>query len=195
MDVLICLRVKVFIFRHVVFDETSFPSRDNVSHCAPLCKSSSPVIINPPFMQPSKCHPSHAPEPPPTSLPPPSPQPPLPHSIHDPTSPTQDHPPETSVSNPTSAPIPASAPIATVLLSGEASSQPTPQMVTRSQDGTRRQKIYKDYQMNYSTKHLLTAFSATAIQVEPTCFSQANKSPEWPQPIGEEFDALQYNAT
>lgn len=68
-------------------------------------------------------------------------------------------------------------------------------MVTRSQDGTRRQKIYKDYQMNYSTKHLLTAFSATAIQVEPTCFSQANKSPEWRRAMGEEFDALQYNAT
>lgn len=72
-----------------------------------------------PFTQPSKCHPSHAPELPPTSLPPPSPEPPLPHSIHDPTSPTQDHPPETSVSNPTSAPIPASAPIATISFSGE----------------------------------------------------------------------------
>ncbi|KAM1055587.1 hypothetical protein PS2_028857 [Malus domestica] len=57
-------------------------------------------------------------------------------------------------------------------------------MVTRAKDGIRRP----------NPKYALLAITVDDL-VEPTCFSQANKYPEWRQAMADEFNALQRTGT
>ncbi|KAM1361690.1 hypothetical protein TB1_026176 [Malus domestica] len=57
-------------------------------------------------------------------------------------------------------------------------------MVTRSKDGIQKP----------NPKYALVSDVTNDI-VEPTCFTQANKSPEWCMAMAEEFNALQSTGT
>jgi len=63
------------------------------------------------------------------------------------------------------------------------------QMVTRSKTSSLRPKSYADFQLFYSTHQPLRALHSTLVS-EPTCFSEASKSPEWRDAMNQEFDAL-----
>lgn len=59
-------------------------------------------------------------------------------------------------------------------------------MVTRARDGTRKP----------STKYMLDyALTAITTPVEPTSFTQAQRSPEWRDAMAAEFSALQQQGT
>jgi hypothetical protein len=79
----------------------------------------------------------------------------------------------------------------------KASSAPIPShsMVTRSKTGTLRFRSFPDHTSFFSTKHHLCALSSVSIPIEPTCYYQAEKSPEWCAAMGDEFDALLANET
>lgn len=70
-----------------------------------------------------------------------------------------------------------------------APSHPT---VTRSKDGTRKKKSWNDGTIRYRLPHTLSISLSTD---EPTCFTQANRKPEWRAAMTEEINALLKNQT
>ncbi|KAG6791875.1 hypothetical protein POTOM_001009 [Populus tomentosa] len=70
-----------------------------------------------------------------------------------------------------------------------------PTIQTRSKIGHSRPKQYSDYQLFYSTRHPLRAFSAFHAIVEPTCYTKATLDSQWRAVMGREFDALMENGT
>jgi hypothetical protein len=63
------------------------------------------------------------------------------------------------------------------------------QIVTHSKTSSLRPKSYADFQLFYSTRQPLRALHSTLVS-EPTCFSEASKSPKWRDAMNQEFDAL-----
>jgi hypothetical protein len=72
---------------------------------------------------------------------------------------------------------------------------PSHPMATHSKTGTLRSRSFPDYTAFLSTKHPLCALSSVSIPLEPTCYTQAEKSPEWRAAMGDEFEALLANKT
>lgn len=72
---------------------------------------------------------------------------------------------------------------------------PSHPMATHSKTGTLRSRSFLDYTAFLSTKHSLCALSSVSIPLEPTCYTQAEKSPEWRAAMGDEFYALLANKT
>lgn len=62
-------------------------------------------------------------------------------------------------------------------------------MVTRSQDGTRTTRPFAGHASLYPIPQ------AYASQLEPTCYSQAVRYPEWRHAMADEFNALLKNDT
>lgn len=56
-------------------------------------------------------------------------------------------------------------------------------------------KGFLDYQLFYSTKHLVHAFHTILVVPEPMCFFQASKSPKWKKAELVEYEALFANET
>ena len=78
--------------------------------------------------------------------------------------------------------------------SGNTSSPPTHQMVTRHQDGTRRPLVRTDGTVRYPLSRALIAQISHSPE-EPTCYTQAVRVPEWRQAMASEFNALLKNHT
>jgi transposase InsO family protein len=181
----------VYLSRNVVFDETLFPVQQRSSlspSTGTPAPTPSPVVIQLPAAFP----PASTTLAPATSNPSPTTIPhspgssgsgfpnqlstahvsPLQVAPHNPS--TQDSPlqvaPEAPFTQPAS--LPASH-----------------QMVTRSKTGSLRPRNYADFQLFYSTRHPLKALHSTLLS-EPTCFSEASKSPSWRAAMNQEFDAL-----
>ncbi|KAM1792474.1 hypothetical protein ACFX12_036326 [Malus domestica] len=144
----------------------------------------------PPNPHPSNLFPilSHPPNPSPI----PCPLPPHPHHPMHPTisSPqpnpiSSNFPPNPHLPAPSSIPSPTTAVgVAPVSPSSQRQIQPIHSMVTRSKDGIQKP----------NPKYALVS-DVTNELVEPSCFTQANKSPEWRMAMAEEFNALQSTGT
>jgi hypothetical protein len=75
--------------------------------------------------------------------------------------------------------------------------EPSHQMITRSRTGSLKPKQFPDFQMLYSTKHPLKAFTSISphIPCEPTSFSKAVQNQDWRDAMTIEVDALMKNHT
>ncbi|KAM1900185.1 hypothetical protein ACFX14_029161 [Malus domestica] len=162
---------KIFVSHHVVFDETCFPYKESITPVSP-----SPTISTDTMtldIGPSLPYRPQSPPIPPNPTPPP-----LPSTV----TPTPTPPLILPIPTP-----PISTPLAPTnashIPSTSSSSQrilpPTHSMTTRAKDG-----IHKP-----NPKYAFTS-TVTNLVLEPTCFTQANKSPEWRQAMAEEFTAL-----
>lgn len=195
---------RVYISRHVVFDETKFPAQDGVSASTPqsaalpvssLCLpgTSVPLVssfdLNTPatdLVPPiSSLSPSSAEDTSPLSFDNVSPSSPhissttpdevLPVSSL--SQPSYDHA-DSSSSNP---PIPLLA--------------SATRMITRSQTNSLKPKQFPDYKLFFSTKHPLTALSSVVLPSEPRTYKQAVGNPNWEFAMQVEFEALIANKT
>jgi hypothetical protein len=90
--------------------------------------------------------------------------------------------------------IESSNPIISPLPEASSALIPSHSMATRSKTGTLRSWSFPNY-TSFSTKHHVCALSCVFIPIEPTCYSQVEKSPEWRAAMGDEFDALLANET
>ncbi|XP_068308687.1 uncharacterized protein [Pyrus communis] len=191
---------RVFLSRHVVFDENSFPYQDSiVTSSSPLSSFVDPVLEIGPSKTPTTAvhsfpHPPHpitsavsTPPQPSTQRPlqvytrrsprpQPSQPPVLPASIS--TVPSSSSPEPVPTSN-----LPPVTPAPLVSSTPEVSAV-SHSMVTRGKSG-----ICKP-----NPKYTYVATVTNAL-VEPTCFSQANKDSEWRKAMVDEFNALQHNGT
>jgi hypothetical protein len=171
-----CLHIpsgKVYIARHVVFNEINFPFKNST----PIISSSTPpksTIVSIPLVPPSPIPASH-------------------HHNEAPQNPSLELSPNTSNSpkiDNIQALIPLNSPID--------SEPPHPPrvhaMTIRSQNNIFKPSILTDGRIKYSTPKALTA-SLALHEVEPTCFTQASKHAEWRTTMNEEFDALLKNGT
>lgn len=145
---------RIYISRHVIFHETTYPFA-SLSSSEP-----SPLSSSPPPPHILTILPSSLPLQPISS--PPSPPPPSPHN----SVPT----PLTSFS-----PLPLLSP-----------PPPTHHMTTRTKDRTRQTRTFPDF----------VTYTSAALDVsEPTCFTEANKNPEWQRAMAHELTALAQNQT
>jgi hypothetical protein len=186
---------KVFITRHVVFDESTFPAKFTTSTfpAAPT-PAPDPLLIPtaaiPPILQASLPSSTFTPD---SSSPMD-----LPASSSTPASLASSPVSPVSLPSPAVPTSPFSAAPLDPLPSALSSPSPPPvthTMVTRSRTGSSRPKDFSDYQLFYSTRHPLRALSTMVTPLEPTCYTQAAASPEWRATIGLEFDALLANGT
>jgi hypothetical protein len=211
---------KVYVSRHVVFDENRFPAKQGIlSPTAPAPPSFSPTIALPPHPSPiSIDEPSILPIVPTTGSPScssmsPIPQPVSPLSnqlssncttsiLHlddsaqsSSISPSSDlHIPESSNPHVSLTSHPLASPIPS-LPTNTLAIIPHHPMVTRSQTGHSKPRDFSDYKVLFSSKHPLCALTSVSVPAEPTCYSQAMLSPKWRAAMGDEFDALLANAT
>jgi len=191
---------KVYVSRHVMFDETRFPAKeDNLSPLAPVDSVSYvPCLAIPSFTSSSSVQLSFVPSF--VSSAQPDSELALPISsvvssaLQDPTSPllsSLSSSPHLDISPPLGSIDPIISPLS-VASPAPISSHP---MVTRSKTGTLRSRSFPNYTSFFSTKHSLCALSSISLPLEPTCYSQAEKSLEWHAVMGDEFDALLANET
>ncbi|TQE05315.1 hypothetical protein C1H46_009090 [Malus baccata] len=189
---------RVFLSRHVVFDEHSFPYKESIVPApSSLSSSADPVLTIGPSPSPSPSTPTPFIPPPPSSipstLPSPSTQRPLqvyarrpPRPTHTSASPSSPQPAFPITPTPSSAPgpnLPPDAPAASVSSTPEVSNL-SHSMVTRSKVGVRKP----------NPKYAFVTTISDDL-VEPTCFSQAHKHTEWRKAMADEFTALQHNGT
>jgi transposase InsO family protein len=234
---------RVYLSRHVVFDETLFPAaqrslssiypQNNMPNVSPAViqlpdiSSTFPIPPTPPTSTPPTLHhttPAHYVSSPPHPsitppvhiLPPTSPNTPLPtlptnlsplpSLLSTPQDPTT-HFPTLSLPTPMSesgfSDLVSTAPVSSLQVEtlpttqNQASSslQEPHQMITRSKTGSLKPKNFGDYKVFYSTKHPLLALYSSLTVAEPSCFSDAVKSPSWREAMNQEFDALLKNHT
>lgn len=186
----------IFLSRHVIFDDKCFPFKETTPTTAAPSSTDSPIRdIDPsplslqPYPTPNPSphsNPTHLHTPKTTPHVPSQQTPPQPSSfsINSPT-PTSTKP-LTQTQTPTPYPTPAVAPILEILPVNV--SLPTistgHQMTTQAKDGIRKP----------NPKYTFHIVLANDI-IEPTCFSQANKYPEWRIAMADEFNALQRTGT
>ncbi|KAL5703600.1 hypothetical protein ACHQM5_022129 [Ranunculus cassubicifolius] len=182
---------RVYVSRHVRFDETTFPfiTQRSPSELAESDLVFVPVLTPPPVT--STATPTVSPTLPPpipvdvayAAAPTPSPTLPQPNHVRDEVLFQQQyqrrprvHPNESSNAT------------------ANATPNPTHCMTTRTRDGSRRTAARTDGTIRYPIPKALTA-QLSASTIEPTCYTQAARSPEWRNAMVEEFNALLKNQT
>jgi hypothetical protein len=68
-------------------------------------------------------------------------------------------------------------------------------MLTRSQTGHSKPRIFPDFELHYTTRHPLQALHAGVVISEPHTYVQATVIPEWHAAMTNEFQALLKNET
>jgi histone deacetylase 1/2 len=188
---------KVFVSRHVVFDEGSFPfANSNTSPPPPpsnLYTTLPTSLLN--NINPSPAHqPNTTPTPasfPPTT-PPSHPQPFLSSPSVPPPSQTIS-PPDINSSTPPNDSTPTPQPTQHISVAAELPVHRPHQMVTRSQHNIVRPKKNPDGTVRYPLPQ--TFLVTGTIPESPTCYSEASKHHEWRAAMDEEFTALMRNGT
>jgi hypothetical protein len=201
---------KIFITRHVVFDEMSFPTKVGVTASSPITVSATGIPLFFVEIFPS----SHVS---PTVIPALCTIPlvlaglvddntidPLlsPTALASPTAPdTPAHPSHASF---TALPVeclpnmhntlPAQSSLASPTLIPTSSLNSHP-MVTGAKTRSLKPRSFLDYTALYSTKHPLIALTSILPFVEPSCYTKVVLRPEWRAAMGLEFDALLANGT
>jgi hypothetical protein len=173
---------KVYIARHVVFNEQIFPFSKYVTTPSPT-PSLIPSIVSVPLVKPSINHINDTCSPPQenshSTLPNYSPQPLIP--FNSPATSSFAAPIDTS-------PIQALVPL----------EQPPPSrvhgMITRSHNQIFKPTKFTDGQIRYPPPQALTALLKSQ-EIEPTCYSQASKHAAWQEAMNQEFDTLLKNGT
>ncbi|KAJ4771019.1 Gag/pol [Rhynchospora pubera] len=192
-----CLHVptnRIYISRHVTFDETVFPfstdvtsSSDTFGHTSPdyTTMGSQPLTLASPLCTPSAQH-QHittSPQqgsatahniPAPVTFAPPARQLNLP---------ADRTPLQTIPSDPPAPSSPVTAPTNTPAAAPVTSLHP---MTTRTRDNTRRPRTFPDH---------VALISTAPTETEPTTFRQANQSSIWRAAMSQEIDALAQNQT
>jgi hypothetical protein len=149
---------KVYVSRHVVFDESRFPATEGgLSDSAPIASVSTASFPSfPSFHSPSSMQITLVP----SAVPP---------AVQDPHSPL----PNAPLSSPQVDPSPSiesSDPLISSLSEASSALIPSHSMVTRSKTGTLRSQSFPDYTSFFSTKHPVCALTSVSIPIEPTCY-------------------------
>jgi hypothetical protein len=210
---------KVYLSRHVIFDETKFPAKDTSSSHLPSklhAAGDSPFFINfslpiIPAVSPSNSSVSapispvqpsdSAPGLPDAASPVTSPLISVPAAPAQPSDSAPGLPDAASlvtspiISKPPAIHIPSPSSldlVSTLPSSTISSSHP---MVTRSKTGSLRPKTFPDFKLFQTTKYPLLCHHTTLQEVEPTCYSKAVHLPHWQVAMQLEYDALMSNGT
>jgi len=163
---------KVYIARHVIFNETKFPFLTSTPSY-PSSPSFIPNSVSVPILPPSHPATNDAPSIP---LIQPSPSP-----LPSPTTETATNP-HTQI----------------ILASSTASEPPPPSrvhgMITRSHNQIFKPTTFTDGRVRYPPPQAFTAL-LHGQEDEPTCYTQESQHPQWRKAMNEEFDALLQNGT
>jgi hypothetical protein len=203
---------KVYLSRHVIFDENSFPAKDiatsqlpskinakgdsSFSQFFPLSSldfiSSTPTNV-------SRSDHGAATSPTRTNSPPTTPMAVTPHLDNSPSS-SISSTSSSSSGTLSSSTLSTIAPQEPVSVSSAPQNQIVPilnshPMVTRSKTGSLRPKSFPDYQSFHSTKYPLISHFTVLQEIEPTCYSKASGDLRWKEAMKLEFDALISNGT
>lgn len=213
---------RVYISRHVIFNEDQFPAKNmaansgspvstrstNPSHVCSIPVLSNPLLFDAPLS--NLTHPESNTSDVETEFP--SSDTPSPISDNSPLpDPLALQPQSPNIELPVTSPLPQ-PPLSTIPLghtqtlsnlpqsSTSLPLDPMPQTIsspirTRSKTGHNKPKSFPDYMAYYSTKHHLHVLSSVFNEQEPSCFTQAVTRSEWRAAMGEEFDALMENGT
>jgi len=191
---------KVYLSRHVVFDEATFPAKDQSNSPLPSkinasdgMSSALPVSIPMTYAQfPTSSlatNPSHTSQPNDTHTISPS----LPHHpIHD-TSPNSSS--ASALPSTLTAPALPTNTTSTVAPSPPSEPHTCHPMTTRSRTNSLKPKAFPDYQFFYTPKYPPKVFPNTLQDTEPSCYTKSSKDPRWQQAMVEELQALQSNGT
>ncbi|GJV21096.1 putative RNA-directed DNA polymerase [Tanacetum coccineum] len=166
---------RLYIARHVRFNEAQFPFDIPKTTSPPPSKTSPYYSSESPYVIPTTDHPS-----------PSSPRSPIssPSSVSH-LSPTSQTSPESSNGQP--------SPVSTTSIpTPPPPTPPPPPPITRQRPANLRQNPKQRVPYNPSANHA-TVLPTTIT--EPTSFTVANNSPEWRQAMKEEYDALMKNGT
>jgi hypothetical protein len=180
---------RVYISRHVLFDESHFPAKNHpVAPCPaldapsgsaasiPSGNFSSPILLS---MFPITIFFDHS----------------LPSPISDP------QPSASTSASPSPSSISAEQPASlqstnyTTSPPSSPSPQQPPRMLTRSQTNSSTPKIFPDYHLYTATKHLFQVLTSVSLPAEPQTYNQAMKHPCWLDAMQAEYDALMSNKT
>ncbi|PWA86467.1 gag/pol polyprotein [Artemisia annua] len=172
---------RIYIARHVRFNEHLFPFNPPDTTTLPLPEDSSPYYSSYPTPPPPNREPSH-----------------VPHPISEPVNQPVPEPVQQTASVPITDPLPDPDPCSSSdhVHTSQSSAASQPSAHTNPPPRTRppnlRQNPKPTIRYNPSAYHVSTD---PPNSVEPSSFTVANKSPEWRQAMAEEFDALVRNGT
>ena len=179
---------KIYISRHVIFDETLFPYSQNIASVSNKNSPSSsaslpPTIVVPQFSCPTDLQSNHVP-----TCTPHAPLMLIPADTDQALPPAQSTAPASALSQPVSSTTSTVPHVDPVTVAPNVHS-----MVTRSKNNIHRPKQSSDAFIRYPLPKALTTLVPTAA--EPTSYSQASKSVHWREAMNQEFSALLHNGT
>jgi hypothetical protein len=184
---------KVYLSRHVVFNETQFPAKDmslSQGSCKITASPGNSLVMIPSHLSSTLCvptEPHQAPQPPSS---PPSDQT---HTRLNDHSSTESH----SVSHPSIPPyhLEQASQSSTPSPHQPSPFTPAPRMITRSQTGHLKPKEFPGFKLFHHIKHPLVVFQANLLPPEPSTYKQAATKPEWRDAMSLEYNALLSNQT
>jgi hypothetical protein len=215
---------RVFLSRHVVFDEASFPAKDDaLSHLPSRINASADALFLVPVSFPfntsifdphtsnilssaadpvlvndvsasTPASPSAAPISPPVTII----QPPSSTHLSDlPPSDTASSPvqPTSLLENQPTSPIPIDPAIISEPLPHILPPTTSHPMVTRSRTGSLHPKQYPEFHLYYTSNHPPSNLSTSLTMQEPSCFTKAAIDSRWQDAMAQEFSALISNGT
>jgi hypothetical protein len=187
---------KIYISRHVVFDETVFPAKGtslSQGSCQVTATPGNSLVMIPSHVPIEHFHSTTPSTPAPVhSFPTPSPSITAAETI----TPNQLNSSATNDQLPTScSPSPASSTHTSSQASPLLPAAPSTRIITRSQTGHLKPKEFPGFKLFHATKHPILTSSAPLIPPTPSTFKQAAAKPEWMNAMASEYNALLSNQT